>query len=102
MIILEVFSSLNDSMNLARTCRDAVRKAEYQLELKLAKDVENNKKAFFRYVSGSTGKTYVGTLLNRAGKQVTNNASEAVVLNTFFAFVFTSIARPQITGSSKL
>jgi len=41
-----------------------------------------------------------GPLLNRAGKQVTNNADKAEVLSTFFASTFTSIAGPQITGTS--
>lgn len=44
------------------------------------------------------GKT--GPLLNRASKQVTNNADKAEVLNTFFSSAFTGIAGPQITGSS--
>jgi len=32
-------------------CRDAVRKAKSELELKLARDVKNYKKAFFRYIN---------------------------------------------------
>ena len=38
---------------IARACRDAVRKAKAQLELKLARDVKNYKKGFFRYVTTS-------------------------------------------------
>ena len=32
-------------------CRDGVRRAKAQLELNLARDAENNKKGFYRYVS---------------------------------------------------
>jgi len=32
-------------------CRDGVRKAKAQLELKLAKNAKNNKKGFYRYVN---------------------------------------------------
>ncbi|KAK4806811.1 hypothetical protein QYF61_005607 [Mycteria americana] len=93
--------AIEDYKNLARACRDAVRKAKVQLELKLAKDVKNNKKGFFRYVSSKQKhREDRGPLLNRAGKLVTNNADKAEILSTFFASVFTGIAGPQITGSS--
>ena len=42
--------AIENYKNLARTCRDAVRRAEDQLELKLTEDVKNNKKGFFRYI----------------------------------------------------
>lgn len=51
--------AVDDYKNLCRVCRDEVRKAKAQLELKLAKDVENDTKEFFRYVSRSTGKTKI-------------------------------------------
>lgn len=50
---------VDDCKNLGRVCRDAVRKAKAQLELKLAKDVDNSTKEFFRSVRSSTGKTKV-------------------------------------------
>ena len=34
--------------NVIRACRDATRKAKAHLELKLARDVKNNKKGFFQ------------------------------------------------------
>ena len=37
--------------NVVRACRDATRKAKAYLELKLARDVKNNKKSFFNYIS---------------------------------------------------
>lgn len=71
-----------------------------QLELKLAREVKN-KKVFLRYMSSKQNhREDIGPLLNRAGKLVSNNADNAEVLNGFFASVLTSIAGPQITGSS--
>jgi len=51
--------------NVVRACRDATRKAKAHLELNLARDVKNNKKGFFNYIS-SKRKTRdnVGLLLN--------------------------------------
>jgi len=37
--------------NVVRAYRDATRKAKGHLELKLARDVKNNKKGFFKYIS---------------------------------------------------
>jgi len=36
---------------VVRVCRDATRKAKVHLELNLARDVKDNKKGFFKYVS---------------------------------------------------
>ena len=54
--------------NIIRVCRDATRKAKGHLELNLARDVNHNKKGFFKYISSKrkTGDT-VGPLLNRKG-----------------------------------
>jgi len=51
--------------NVVRACRDAKRKANVHLELNLARDVKNNTKGFFKYIS-SKRKTSnnVGPLLN--------------------------------------
>ena len=60
--------------NVVRECRDAMRKAKAHLELKLARDVKNNKKGFFNYIS-SKRKTRdnVGPLLHEAGVLVTED-----------------------------
>jgi len=81
--------------NVARECRDATRKAEARLELKLARYVSNNKKGFFNYIS-SKWKTRdnVGPLLNEVGILVTEDAEKAELPNAFFASVFTLKADP--------
>jgi len=46
--------------NVVRVCRDATRKAKAQLELKMARDVKNNKKGFSTTsaVKGRLGTTW--------------------------------------------
>ena len=51
--------------NVVRAFRDATRKAKAHLELKLARDVKNNKKGFFNYISSKLkARDNVGPLLN--------------------------------------
>jgi len=73
-----------------------MRKAKVHLELNLARDVRNNKKSFFRYIS-SKRKTRenVGLLPNEVGVLVTEATEKAEVLNAFFASVFPAEAGPQ-------
>jgi len=42
--------------NIVRVCRDATRKAKVHLELNLARDVKDNKKGFFKYISSNVNK----------------------------------------------
>jgi len=46
--------------NFVRACREAMRKAKAHLESNLARDVRDNKKSFFKYISskGKLGKTW--------------------------------------------
>ncbi|GAB0204370.1 hypothetical protein GRJ2_002902600 [Grus japonensis] len=86
--------------SIARVCRDAVRKAKVQLELKLARDVKNYKKGFFRYINNKQKqKENIGPLLNRRGELVTNNAEKAEVLNISFTSVSTSTVGPPALGT---
>ena len=81
--------------NVVRACRDAMRKAKAHLELKLARDVKNNKKGFFKYISSKRkARDNVGPLLNEAGVLVTEDADKAELLNAFFASVFSAKAGP--------
>ncbi|PKU38533.1 rna-directed dna polymerase from mobile element jockey- hypothetical protein [Limosa lapponica baueri] len=73
-----------------------MRKAKARLELNLARDVEDNKKGFLKYIS-SKRKTRenVGLLLNEVGVLVMEDAEKAELLNAFFGSVFTAKAGPQ-------
>ncbi|GAB0203414.1 mitochondrial enolase superfamily member 1 [Grus japonensis] len=82
--------------NVVRECRDATRKAKAPLELKLARDVKDKKKGFFKYIS-SKRKTRenVGLLLNEVGALISEDAEKAELLNATFASVFAAQASPQ-------
>ncbi|GAB0209094.1 mitochondrial enolase superfamily member 1 [Grus japonensis] len=70
--------------------RDQVRKAKAMIELNLARDVKDNKKSFYRYVSDKRRmRENVGPLRNETGDLVTQDMEKAEVLNDFFASVFT-------------
>ncbi|GAB0176369.1 mitochondrial enolase superfamily member 1 [Grus japonensis] len=73
-----------------------MRKAKVHLELNLARDVKDNKKGFFKYIS-SKRKTRenVGLLLNEVGALVTEDTEKAELLNVTFASVFIAKASPQ-------
>jgi len=64
--------------------------------LKLARDVKNNKKDFFNYISNKRkARDNVGLLLNEVGVLVTEDAEEGEQLNAFCASVFSAEAGPQ-------
>jgi len=82
--------------NVVRACRDATRKAKAHLELKLARDVRNNKKGFFKYINSKRkARDNVGPLPNEAGVLVKEDAEKAELLNAFFASVFSAKAGHQ-------
>ncbi|GAB0205312.1 mitochondrial enolase superfamily member 1 [Grus japonensis] len=73
-----------------RAARDQVRKAKALIEISLARDVKDNKKSFYRYVSDKRRtRENVGPLQNEMGDLVTQDMEKAEVLNDFFASVFT-------------
>ncbi|CAM4677035.1 unnamed protein product [Caretta caretta] len=77
--------------NIARACRNEIRRAKLHLELQLARDVKSNKKGFFRYVGNKKkAKESVGPLMNEGGNLVTEDVEKANVLNAFFTSVFTN------------
>ncbi|GAB0203352.1 hypothetical protein GRJ2_002800800 [Grus japonensis] len=82
--------------NVVRECKNATRKAKAPLELKLARDVKDKKKGFFKYMN-SKRKTRenVGPLLNEVGALVTEDTEKAELLNAAFASVFAAKASPQ-------
>ncbi|GAB0179811.1 mitochondrial enolase superfamily member 1 [Grus japonensis] len=70
--------------------RDEVRKAKALTEISLARDVKDNKKSFYRYVSEKRRtRENVGPLQNETGDLVTQDMEKAEVLHDFFASVFT-------------
>ncbi|GAB0209797.1 mitochondrial enolase superfamily member 1 [Grus japonensis] len=74
-----------------RAMRDQNRKAKALIESNLARDVKDNKKSFYRYVSDKRRtRENVGPLQNETGDLVTQDMEKAEVLNDFFASVFTS------------
>ncbi|GAB0181339.1 mitochondrial enolase superfamily member 1 [Grus japonensis] len=71
-----------------RAARDQVRKGKALIEISLARDVKDNKKSFYRYVSDKRRtRENVGPLQNETGDLVTQDM-KAEVLNDFFASVF--------------
>ncbi|PKU44228.1 rna-directed dna polymerase from mobile element jockey-like [Limosa lapponica baueri] len=77
--------------SIVRVCRDATREAKVHLELNLARDVKDNKKGFFKYIS-SKRKTR-----EKVGHWalVMEDTEKAELLNATFASVFTAKASPQ-------
>ena len=82
--------------NVVRACRDAKWKAKAHLELNLARDVKNNKKGFFNYISSKQmTRENVRPQLNEVGALVMEDVEKAELPNAFFASVFTAKASPQ-------
>ena len=72
---------------VAKLCKDGVRKAKAQLGLNLAKDAKKNKKGFYRYFN-QKGEVQqcVPTLVSDTGRLVTTDKETVGVLNNFFCY----------------
>ena len=70
-------------------CRDRIRKAKAQMELKLARDVKDNKKGFYRYIGRRRqAKESVPPLMKGNGELASSDIEKAEELSECFASVF--------------
>ena len=88
-----------DYKEVAKVCREEVRKAKAQLELILATAVKENKKSFYKYINGKRRtKENFHPLLDAVENVTTEDKEEAEVLSAFFTSAFKSqISYPQGT-----
>ena len=71
-------------------CRHAIREIKAQMELKLARDVKNNTKGFYRYIGRRRqAKESVPPLMEGNGELASSDIAKAEVVNDCFASVFT-------------
>jgi len=74
-----------------RSCREEIRKAKAQLELRLATVLRDNKKYFCKYINNKKrAKESLHSLLDEGGNTVNEDEEKAEVLYAFFASVFNS------------
>jgi len=74
-----------DYRGLVRSCREEIRKAKAQLELRLATVVRDSKKCFYKYIKNKKRtKEKLHPFLDARGNIANKNKEKAEVLNAFF------------------
>ena len=98
-LLEKVKGTWRDYKEVAKVCREEVRKAKAQLELRLATAVKEKKKSFYEYINGKRRtKENFHRLLDAVGNVTTEDKEKAGVLNTLFTSAFNSqISYPQGT-----
>ena len=83
-------------------CSVEIRKGKAQLELRIEKDVQSHKKAFYMYI-GSKRKANkkVGLVISEEGNLVTEDMEESEVLKVAFFSEFTTKVRSQASQVSE-
>jgi len=82
----------------------SLRKARRKFEKKLACNIKNDSKTFYRYVrSKSRTKDIIGPLKDDRGNIVTDDGQMADILNNFFSSVFTKENKdmPEVTNDNE-
>jgi len=82
---------LGGLQKVVRAGRDQVRKDKTQTEFNLARDIKENKKKFYRYISDKRkAREEVGSHRKETGDVVMEGMEKAEVLSDFFSSVFTN------------
>ena len=96
-LLEKVKGTWRDYKEVAKVCREEVRKAKAQLELRLATAVKENEESFYEYINGKRRtKENFHPLLDAVGNVATEDKEKAEVLSALFTFVFNGqISYPQ-------
>ncbi|KAJ7412527.1 hypothetical protein BTVI_46127 [Pitangus sulphuratus] len=87
----------------ASNCREKICVDKGQLKLKLARNVGDNKKSFFKYINGNNQyRNIIDQLQDGDGHLSVRDRHKAEVFNAFFAFVFNMDDGPRGSQSPEL